>query len=55
MVDGYSRLEDALWTPMTERAMHVVFSLADHPNEIAATILKDVLIKFKEGGDEGEL
>lgn len=53
IADGFSRFEDSFWTPMVERAIHVVFALADHPNEIATEILKDVVERFKQSQGAG--
>ena len=49
--DGFVSLEDTNWTPMTERAIHVVYALADHPNDGAAMILKDVVELFRNEGN----
>lgn len=39
---GVSHLESRFWVPMAEQAVNVIYSLAEHPDAITASIIKNV-------------
>lgn len=40
--EGFTNLDDVLWTPMMEHAVKVIYLLAEHPDAISAQILQSV-------------
>lgn len=56
VVSGITSAFGGMWVPMAEEAVNVIYELAEHPDEICGTLIKNLLVQIfsNQGNDEDD-